>query len=71
MTAYEMAIANSKVAKAWQSDGRSAPSAPSSTFIECALPGCTGMPFVQLRTSLGPTALCFAHFESVKADLGA
>ena len=71
MTSYEVAVANNKVAKAWQADGRSAPMAPSSTAVTCAIPGCAGMAFVELRTSLGPTSLCFAHFESVKADLGA
>ena len=71
MNAYEIAVATSKVAKSWASDGKSAPATPSTTAVVCAIPECAGMSFVELRTSLGPTALCFAHFESVKADLGA
>jgi hypothetical protein len=35
------------------------------------MPACAGMPFVELKTSLGPTSLCFTHFESVKATSAA
>jgi len=71
MNRSEAAVASNRIARSWTSDGRSAPATPSSAAVTCAIPGCSGMAFVELRTSLGRTALCFAHFESVKADPGA
>jgi len=72
MTSAEIATAVNVVARSWQTAGRAAPEASSSgTAAICEMPGCAGMAFVALKTSSGPASLCFAHFESVKADLTA
>ena len=71
MNASDVAVAINNVARAWQAGGRSAPVASSATSSAagCAMPGCTGLAFVELRTVAGTKSLCFTHFESVQADL--
>ncbi len=71
MAANETGVATAEVARSWARDGRSAPATPSAAAVVCAIPECAGMAFVELKTSVGPTVLCFAHFELVKADVGA
>ena len=66
MSAHDLAVAVNDVARAWQDVGRNAPVAASTSAGACAMPGCSGMAFVELKTSAGSTSLCFAHFESVQ-----
>jgi hypothetical protein len=72
MTRSSMSVAISSVASAWQAGGRRAPmpASPASS-ANCSMPDCALMTFVELKTRTGLSSLCFTHFESVKADLGA
>ena len=54
------------LADAWLVRHRPAPMASPASALRCQIPGCSAIPFVQLKTAAGPYNVCLSHFQSIK-----
>ena len=56
------------VTRAWREAGKRAPVAsPETSGSLCCVSECSAMPFVELKVLAGRRAVCFKHFQSIKA----